>query len=76
MATISKTPDGTYRAKICKRGYPTVSRNFTKKTLAQRWALQVEAEMVRGVFISTTEAETTTMTALFDRYAEANQKVL
>ncbi len=70
MATISKTPDGTYRVKIRKQGYPTVSRNFNKKTLAQRWALQVEAEMVRGLFISTTEAETTTMMVLFDRYCD------
>lgn len=70
MATISKTPDGTYRAKIRKRGYPSVSRNFNKKTLAQRWALQVESEMAKGIFVSTTEAETTTMAELFDCYSE------
>ncbi len=70
MATISKTPDGTYRVKIRKRGYSSVSRNFKKKTLAQRWALQVEVDMATGIFVSTIEAETTTMAELFDRYSE------
>lgn len=69
MASIVKTPDGTYRVKIRRKGYPAVSKNFEKKTHAQRWATQVEAEMAKGIFVSTDEAETTTMAELFDLYA-------
>ncbi|MEJ2610610.1 MAG: site-specific integrase [Candidatus Thiodiazotropha sp.] len=70
MASIAKTPDGTYRVKIRRKGYPAVSKNFEKKTHAQRWATQIEAEMAKGIFVSTDEAETTTMAVIFDQYGK------
>ncbi|WP_303288891.1 hypothetical protein [Marinobacter sp. SS8-8] len=70
MASITKTPEGTYRAQIRKKGYRTISKNFTRKTSAERWARQVEVEMEKGIFISTTEAENTTVGILLKRYEE------
>lgn len=69
MASVVKTPDGTYRVKIRRKGYPAVSKNFEKKAHAQRWATQIEADMAKGIFVSTDEAETTTMAELLDLYA-------
>lgn len=70
MASITKTPEGTYRVQIRKKGYRTVSKNFTRKTSAERWARQVEVEMEKGIFISTTEAESTTVGEILKRYGE------
>ncbi|MBU2708638.1 site-specific integrase [Zooshikella marina] len=70
MASITKTPEGTYRAQIRKKGYRTISKNFTRKTSAERWARQVEVEMEKGIFVSTTEAESTTVGELLKRYEE------
>jgi len=70
MASIVKTPDGTYRVKIRRKGYPAVSKNFEKKTHAQRWATQVEAEMAKGIFVSMSDAEKFTIAELMDQYSE------
>ncbi len=59
MASMVRVPDGsTYRVKIRRKGYPIVSKNFGKKTHAQRWTTRVEADMAKGTFVSTDEAET------------------
>ena len=70
MASITKTPEGTYRAQVRKKGYRTISKNFTRKTSAERWARQVEVEMEKGIFVSTTEAESTTVGEILKRYEE------
>jgi len=70
MASITQTPDGKFRVQVRKKGYPTVSKNFSRKTAAQRWAQQVEVEMNKGVFVSTSEAECTTLNEIFDRYVK------
>lgn len=70
MASITQTPDGSYRVKIRKRGYEPISRNFTRKGEAQRWAREVETEMDKGIFVSTIEAETTLVSDIMDRYQE------
>jgi len=50
MATISKrvsqiTGKVTYRVRIRRTGYPEVSKSFTRKTDAQRWAEQAESNL-------------------------------
>ncbi|MCV6623511.1 MAG: site-specific integrase [Cellvibrionaceae bacterium] len=70
MASITQTPDGSYRVKIRKRGYEPISRNFTRKGEAQRWAREVETEMDKGIFVSTIEAETTLVSDIMNRYQE------
>jgi len=50
MATISKrvsqiTGKVTWRVRIRRTGYPEVSKSFTRKTDAQRWAEQAESNL-------------------------------
>jgi len=69
MATIRQKGDKQWHVQVRKRGYPPATRTFATKTAAQRWATLIEAEMERGVFVSRTEAENTTLNEVFDRYA-------
>lgn len=68
MATISKRGESQWQAKVRKRGYPVQSKTFSTKSMAATWARNVESEMDRGVFLSTSIAETTTLSELIDRY--------
>ena len=47
-----------------------MARTFDLKTDGQRWAKQIESEMDRGVFVSRTEAEATTLAQALERYAQ------
>lgn len=57
-----------YQAKVRRRGQAPVSKTFTKKSDAERWARQIETEMEQGVFVSRVEAESNTLGDLVDRY--------
>ena len=48
MATIVKTPSGTWKAVIRKTGFPTTVKTFRLKRDAEDWARTTEDEMVRG----------------------------
>lgn len=58
-----------YQAKVRRRGEAPVSKTFTKKSDAERWARQIESEMEQGVFVSRVEAESNTLGDLVDRYS-------
>ena len=68
MATISKRGDYQWRVQIRRKGYPATYKTFDTKADAQQWARQVENEMDRGVFVSRTEAENTTLAEALERY--------
>ena len=72
MASIvpRRTKDGaiTWQVKIRRKGYPPISRTFNRKADAERFARQAEAEMDRGVFVSTEEAESITLAEALERY--------
>lgn len=68
MATLTKRGDGQWQAKIRRRGYPAVSRTFSTKAKAERWARVIESEMDDGAFVSRTEAESTTLKEALQRY--------
>jgi hypothetical protein len=68
MATISKRSARQWQAKVRKRGYPTQTKTFTTKTRAEKWARWAESEMDRGLYVSTSEAETTTLDDLLGSY--------
>lgn len=69
MATIAKRGPFQWQAKIRREGYKSVSKTFTSKADAEAWARQIEGEMDRGVFVSRTEAENTTLHEALTRYA-------
>jgi len=68
MATIRQKGDKQWHVQVRKRGYPPETRTFSTKSAAQKWSTLIEAEMERGVFVSRTEAESTTLNDILDRY--------
>lgn len=70
MAAITNRGPLQWRARIRRRGYPTVSKTFETKADAEAWARQIESEMDRKVFISRAEAEQYTLSECLDRYIE------
>lgn len=68
MATIRKRGLYQWEAQIRRRGYPAQSKTFETKPEAQAWAQMIESEMARGIWLSRSEAESTTLRELLDRY--------
>ncbi|MFK3971049.1 tyrosine-type recombinase/integrase [Pseudomonas sp. NPDC087358] len=68
MATIEQRPNGTWRTKIRKKGYPSLSASFDTKAEAQRWASEIEGDMSRKRFVDTREADRTTVAEALKRY--------
>lgn len=68
MATIVKTPAGTWKAVIRKNGWPTNAKTFRTKRDAEDWARRTEDEMVRGVYIQRSGSERLTLEKALERY--------
>lgn len=68
MATIRKRGAYQWEAQIRKRGLPPQSKTFNTKPEAEAWARHLESEMTRGIWVSNTEAEHTTLKEALDRY--------
>ncbi len=67
MATFRKR-SGSWQALVKKKGFGQIGRTFDTKAEAEAWAKITEAEMVRGVYFSRKEAESTTLSEALDRY--------
>ncbi len=67
-----KGPEGkrVWQAHVRRRGYPTQVRTFNTRAKAEAWASIVESEIARGVFVSRTEAEATSLAEGLQRYQE------
>jgi integrase len=68
MATLVKTPSGTWKAVIRKSGFPATAKTFRTKRDAEDWARRAEDEMVRGVYIKRAPSERMTVAAALSRY--------
>lgn len=68
MATIVKTPSGTWKALIRKAGWPTTAKTFRTKRDAEDWARRTEDEMVRGMYIQRGPSERMTIEDALKRY--------
>jgi hypothetical protein len=68
MAAIAKTPSGTWKAIIRKRGWPTAIQTFRTKRDAQGWSWRTEDEMVRGIYIHRALSERTSIQSALKRY--------
>jgi hypothetical protein len=68
VATIVKTPSGTWKAVIRKAGWPTTIKTFRLKKDADDWARRTEDEMVRGLFIQRAASERMTFEMAMKRY--------
>lgn len=70
MATFRKRGPYQWEAQIRRRGYPAQSKTFETKAEAEAWAKMIESEMSRGVWVSRSEAEATTLYEALARYEE------
>ena len=70
MASIYKRGPYHWQALIRRKGFDTQAKVFNTKAEAEAWAQVTESEMVRGVFVSRKEAESTTLSEALDRYAQ------
>jgi hypothetical protein len=68
MTTVAKTPSGTWKALVRKKGYPAAIKTFRTKRDAEDWARGVEDEMVRGIYIRRNNAERLSVADALDRY--------
>jgi integrase len=68
MATIRKLPSGRWNAQVRRKGEKPISQSFPSKALAEQWARSIEGPMDKGQFIDRSEAESTTIGELIDRY--------
>lgn len=57
-----------WQAQVCIHGYPSQSKTFSTCAAAERWGKLTEVEMTQGTFVSCTEAESTTLRELLERY--------
>ena len=69
MASIRKRGD-TWQARVSRQGFPPETKSFPTKAEADRWSRIVEGSMDSRQYVSTREAETTTLGDLLKRYRE------
>ena len=68
MATFDKRESGMWQAKVRKNGFPSQSKTFERKIDAEIWARKIEADIDRGIFQNTSDAEKTTLSDLIKRF--------
>jgi len=68
MASIRKRGPYQWEAQIRRRGYPAQSKTFNTKAEAEAWAKMIESEMSRGVWLSRSDAESTSLREALERY--------
>ena len=68
MATYRRRGRYSWEAQVRRRGWPSQTKTFDTKAEAEAWAAMIESEMNRGVWLDRSEAESTTLGALLDRY--------
>ncbi|WP_043600211.1 site-specific integrase [Solidesulfovibrio magneticus] len=70
MATFRSRGNLQWEARIRRKGYPTTCKTFDTKAEAEAWAAARESEMFRGAWVSSKEADSTTLEECLDRYAK------
>lgn len=77
MASFRRREEFQWQARVRRKGYPEQTKTFNTKAEAEAWARKIESEIDRGVFVSRTEAEATSLEEALDRYEReivANKK--
>lgn len=68
MASFRKRGELQWQARISRKGFPPQVKTFNTRSDAEAWARQIESEIDRGVFVSRTEAENTSLSEVLSRY--------
>jgi integrase len=67
VATLRKRSNGHWQARV-RKAKQTLTKTFTHKADAEKWAKQVEVELDKGSYTNLILAERTTFTELIERY--------
>ena len=67
MATIRRR-NGRYHVQVRRKGFPPITSTFSRLTVARRWIASIEADIENKTYIDYSEAETTTLNDLLNRY--------
>ena len=70
MAMFRKLASGKTQVVIRKKNYPNIIKTFITKTLAKKWARQVETQMENRIFEDLSGAEGTTLKDLLIKYRD------
>lgn len=68
MASFRRREEFQWQARVRRKGYPEQTKTFNTKAEAEAWARKIESEIDRGVFVSRTEAEATSLEEALGRY--------
>ena len=68
MASFRKRGKYSWEAQVRRQGWPSQTKTFDTKAEAEAWAAMIESEMNRGVWLDRSEAESTSLQQLLDRY--------
>lgn len=68
MATFRVRGPFQVQVQIRRKGWPEATQTFESRAEAEVWARMIESEMDRGLFISRSEAENTTLREALERY--------
>ena len=69
---IGKDGKSRYRVQVRKRGHPTQTMTFGRKTDAKRWAQSIEAAMDERRFMNFSKAKRLTVRELIEQYQNDN----
>lgn len=70
MATFEQRTSSWWQAKVRRKGQPTQSKTFEKKSDAEAWARAIESEIDKGAFVSRNLAERTMLKDIIKRFQE------
>ena len=68
MATYRKLPSGKWQVQIRSKNTAPLSKTFSSKLEAEKWARLTESQIDMGTFVDRSELDTTTFGDLIDRY--------
>lgn len=68
MATYRKLQSGRWQVQIRSKNRAPLSKTFSSKLEADKWARQTESQIDFGTFVDRSELDTTTFGDLIDRY--------
>lgn len=68
MATVSKTPSGTWKAIVRRAGWPQLIKTFRLRRDAEDWARTTEDQIVRGLYVQRAASERIAVEVALRRY--------
>ena len=70
MATFRKLKSGKWNVQIRKKNNQFISKTFIEKSLARKWAREIENQIDKNIYEDYTQAETTTLRDIIKKYRD------